>query len=412
MRLMADASRARSWWHLTTHSLLPSPVDRLPSSVSVAIVGGGMMGFSLARWLTDHGIQPLVLERRQPGCAASGRNGGLVVVGASAEYLELAEQLGPKAAAELIQGSLENHALMRAFLEERGLASAWTEAGFLALYSSETEREFYAENAPPMNQLGWRMELLDRRECERVMGTRLGGHFLGGVWTPGDAVVQPVTYTNALAVAAHHAGAQVAYATEVLALTRDGLTWSVTTSRGSLFAEHVVLAVNERTPVLLPECGPFFRTVRDTVAVTEPSERPIRASWAEHSVAPYGRSLNDGRMLFGGFAHTDRTVASKDEPVVRPADVQARLSRYLASAFPDLSHLRVAHAWTGALGLSSDRLPLVGPWPNRERLWLLAGFGGQGIPLSQWAPRVLAEAIANADPGRVPGYLSPRRFFV
>ena len=368
------------------------------------------MGASLARWLASAGLPTLVLDRRAPAADASGRNGGMVVAGAHAEYVELAAQIGPANAQALIQASLENHRLIERFLEQEGLGSAWQTIGFLALWESEAERRVFAESAPTMNQLGWEMRVVDRDVCERILGTRLAARFQGGAWTPRDAVVQPVTLVYALTHAAARKGACFVYPCEVQQLRPAAGGWELVTALGTVQAEHVVLATNQRTERLLPAVGPLLRYVRDTVATTAPVVCPVKAGWAEHSVAPYGRPDGD-RLVFGGFAGHGPVPPLNDEPPVRPEAVQAALNRYLDSSFPELGHPIIEHAWTGTLAITRDHLPLIGPWPGAERLWLLTGFGGQGLPFALWAPRQLAAAIVHRDDRAIPAYLRPARFF-
>lgn len=400
-----------SWWHLTSPVEPAPPVAELPRSTAVAIVGGGMMGASLALWLTRLGVEPLVLERRFPACAASGRNGGLAVVGAHGEYVEVAAQLGEQAATELVLGTRESHALLRAFLEERGLGELWQGCGYLVLWSTEEDGRVFVESAPIMSRLGWETRVLDHAGCERVLGARLSERLVGGVWTPDDGMVQPVAYVNALARAAQERGARFGYPVEVRGLARRQGGWELDTSRGRVAAEQVVVAANQLTERLVPGTASLFRYPRDLVAVTEPLERPPRTSWAEESVAPYGGPLRDGRLLVGGFARVGLVPAASEDPPVQPGQVQARLEHYLAETFPELERPRVVHAWAGTLAITLDHLPLVGPWPKAEGLWLLAGFGGQGLAFSQWAPKLLAEAIARSGAARLPAYLLPGRFF-
>jgi glycine/D-amino acid oxidase-like deaminating enzyme len=399
-----------SWWHVTSGIDAPPPLDSLPESATVAVVGGGVMGASVAWSLAERGLAPVVLERERLASGASGRNGGLVVAGAHSEYVELAQQLGEEPARELIIGILDGVRRMQAFLRGRGLEQAWSTCGYLAYWTAEEDSRVFVESAAPMNGLGWPTSVLDRAGCEQALGTRLGRHVLGGVFTASDMVVQPATLTRALAAAALDRGASLLYGTGVQAVEPAGRGLRVRTPRGVLEADHVVLATNVNTDALLPAMAGWFRVHRGTVAVTEPVVHPLQAGWAEDSVAPYGRPLADGRLLFGGFARRGLSAAGVHEPAIDGATLQPSLDHLLATTFPDLLGARIAHTWAGTLASTPDRLPMVGPWPGLPRLWLLAGFGGQGLPYALWAPRLLANAIAEGTAAELPEYLLPARF--
>jgi gamma-glutamylputrescine oxidase len=93
--LSADTDLARNSYYAATvlrtqhYPALQSQVD-----CDVAVVGGGLAGLSAAIELADRGYRVVLLEARQVGSGASGRNGGQAIVGLACEQGTIEEQLG------------------------------------------------------------------------------------------------------------------------------------------------------------------------------------------------------------------------------------------------------------------------------------------------------------------------------
>jgi glycine/D-amino acid oxidase-like deaminating enzyme len=152
--------------------------------------------------------------------------------------------------------------------------------------------------------------------------------------------------------------------------------------------------------------------VRGQVVVTE----PVDPMW------PFGLSTNfgyeywlqrpDGRIVLGGmrWITPTREEGTDDDTVIEPA-VSQRLRAFLPAHFPALANVRVEHEWTGIMGFTPDRAPLVGPLPGSPGEYLAAGFHGHGMPMTFYAARAVAEMTAGREPEIfVPEAFLPARF--
>ena len=108
---------------------------------------------------------------------------------------------------------------------------------------------------------------------------------------------------------------------------------------------------------------------------------------------------------------TPTQEAGTDDDTVIERTVGAGLREFLPKHFPALAGIRVEHEWTGIMGFTPDRAPLVGPVPGSPGEYLAAGFHGHGMPMAFYAAKAVAEMIAGREPEVfVPEAFLPSRF--
>jgi gamma-glutamylputrescine oxidase len=103
-------------------------------------------------------------------------------------------------------------------------------------------------------------------------------------------------------------------------------------------------------------------------------------------------------------------VGTDDDTVIEPT-VSQGLREFLSKHFPKLAGVHVEHEWTGIMGFTPDRAPLIGPVPGSPGEYLAAGFHGHGMPMTFYAAKAVAEMIARREPEVfVPEAFLPARF--
>jgi glycine/D-amino acid oxidase-like deaminating enzyme len=134
--------------------------------------------------------------------------------------------------------------------------------------------------------------------------------------------------------------------------------------------------------------------MRGQVVVTEPLAERLyeRPHYARHGF-DYWQQLPDGRLAVGGRRDVDLEAETTSEEATSP-EVQAALEaliRVLVGRQP-----AITHRWSGIFGMSPDDLPLVGPVPGRDGLWVSRGYSGHGNVLGL----ACGDLVANAILGR------------
>jgi gamma-glutamylputrescine oxidase len=344
-----------------------------PPNVDVAVVGAGVVGTACAYWLARLGADVALLEADRVACGASGRNGGFML-GSTAQMQKLRELL----IAERIGAELEH-------------------PGHLALASSDAVLDAFRAELGQRPPDAPRIELLDRSDCEDLLGIPIAARFRGARWQPSGATVQPVRFVLGLAAGAARRGAHVVERCAVRSLgpgRRGGVL--VATERGSVAARHVVVACAARSAELLPGGEGLLAPVRGQVLATEPLARRFAPGMAVDFGDVYWRQARDGTIVIGGCrgADPDPERERSGRETVNPR-VQRALESFLPEAFPGFGPVRVARRWAGVMDAARDGRPLVGRWPRLEGLWVAAGFGGHGLPPASGVGRVIAEAIVH-----------------
>jgi glycine/D-amino acid oxidase-like deaminating enzyme len=399
-----------SYWQCNTLEPAIFNVDSPPQHVTVAIIGGGMMGVSTAYWLARNGVDVLVIEKQRLACRASGRNGGIVTVGPIDEYIDAVQKFGQQVAQEITQATVVNHQQLKEVMSLESIEAGYQTSGFLSIAYSKAELRTLEISASLMQADGFIVKMIDRNECEDHIGTALDQRFLGGALSPDDGMLQPLAYVYGLAQAAMRYNAKFLVDSPVISFHRKGMSWLVFTPRGAIIAEHLVLATNEETPKILQHLGRVIKSIPGQIIVTEPTSICMRVSWAANEASEYGRQTDEGGLLIGGFGHRPQIQKVFAKHPLNPSKIQAQITAYLRETFPEQCELKVVSYWTGDMAVTKDHLPIVGSWPGEPRLWLIIGFGGQGLPFSQVIPQSLALAIISDSPDLLPHYYSLKRF--
>jgi glycine/D-amino acid oxidase-like deaminating enzyme len=227
--------------------------------------------------------------------------------------------------------------------------------------------------------------------------------FRGGRWLPGGALVHPARLLYGLALDGPNRRAD-----RHLRAVPAGGRVVVRTTRGTVAARAAVVACGAASGALLPGLATVLRPVRGQVLATAPVAPVFGPGMAVDWGTAYWRQAPDGAIVLGGLGGHDPEAERTNRAVVNWR-IQSALRRFLPEAFPGLSRIHVARRWAGIMDVTPDGAPIVGPWPGGSPTWVVAGFGGHGLPPALGAGRMVARSIATGrldedlrrlDPGR------------
>ena len=365
---------------------IPPPRPTLEGEVraDVAIVGAGYTGLSAALHAAEKGLSVVVVEAHRVGFGASGRNGGQVGTGWNKDQIWLEDRLGADTARHLWDLTVEAKALTRDLVAthapEAGykpgvLQGEWTDAGALeaadyALWLADT--------------YGYPTEYLDRDAVRAVCRSDV---YRGGVldWDAGH--LHPLRYVLGLARAAEGAGATIHEMSEAVEVG-PGL---VRCKKGSVQADHVIVAGNGYLPDLNGEISSRVMPINSFIAATEPlgdrAEEVLTKDVAvadDKFVVNYFRLSEDKRLLFGG---------RENYGIGFPTDIEGALRTRMERLFPQLRGVAIDYHWGGTLGITMTRLPML----RQVATGVLAagGFSGHGVAITGLAGKIMAEAVAG-----------------
>ena len=396
--LSVDVDLAKkSYYAATVQRTQSFPALQDSVSCDVAVVGGGLAGLSAAIELADRGYSVVVLEAKEVGWGASGRNGGQAIAGLACDQSTIEAQVGLVEARRIWNMSLEAITLIQERCSRFGIECDW-QSGYLGL----------ALNARKGKAL---RQWLDRMQAEYAFKPQWIGpeemrewiaspRFHSGIYDNISGHLNPLKYSLGLARAADSLGVKIYEHSTVTALTQ-GDTVRLKTEHGEVRACDVLLAGNVYLQGLAPALQPRIMPAGTYIVTSEvldpalaQSLIPSKAAVCDTNfVLDYFRTTPDDRMLYGGrVSYSTHT----------PRDLEAGLHARMVTTFPQLKNTRIEYSWGGFVDISLNRAPdfgrlkpVAGSGNTRgpSNVYYLQGFSGHGLALTGLAGKLVAEAI-------------------
>jgi sarcosine oxidase subunit beta len=364
----------------------------------VLIVGGGVIGSSIAYHLARQGRQVLAVERSSVAAApaASWASAG----GIRRQGRHPAEA---RLASEAIERWLTLEQELEADLHYR-------RGGNLLLAESDEEAEQLAVFVRRQQELGFAgVRLVDRQEALALV-PGLNDHVAAGSYSPNDGQADPGATTRALAAAAQRHGAVYWTETAALALlAQNERVMGAQTERGEVQAAHVVLAAGVWSDELAASIG--LRLPIRTGALQMILSTPAQPGSLLPVLSAVSRMLSlkqlaDGAFLLGGGWPGDPT-ADRRSYTLRPESIQGNWAT-ACELLPIVGGQRIERAWCGLEALSFDEIPFLGSIPGLDGFTIATGFSGHGFAIAPAVGRSVADHV-NGQPTPELDGLSPSR---
>ncbi len=365
----------------------------LPRQVDVVIIGGGVVGCSIAYHLTQIGItNVVVLERKQLTSGTTWHAAGLVgQLRASRNLTELAKYTTK---------------LFEKLERETGQATGFKQNGSISMALTDGRMEELLRGASMAKNFGLAVDVISIAEIkERIPHYSMKG-VKGGVFLPKDGQVNPIDVTQALAAGAKSRGAKVFENCKVTRiLTNVGSAIGVETAEGTIMADKVVMATGMWSRDLgrsigvnipLHACEHFY-------IVSEPIEklpRNMPVVRVPDECAYYKEDA--GKLLVGAFEPVAKPwggggINDEHAFVTLPEDMD-HFEPILANAISRVPLLETAGIqlfFNGPESFTPDDRYYLGEAPEVKNLFMATGFNSIGIQSSGGAGLVLSQWIKN-----------------
>ena len=356
----------------------------MPTASDVVIIGGGVIGCSIAYQLAKLGVKCTVLERTYLGAGASGATVG--VVGPL-------WHLDPESKATFSLGmrSLEMFPSLASELVEAGIDPGFRQNGILKVASTQEQVEELKDNLAWQGELGHGVAWLEPAEVFQ-REPELSRQMLGGVFSPEEGYVNGQRYTGALAQAASRLGATIVQSAEVTGLNFQGKkVTGARTATETFHGDHTVLAAGPWTGLAsrwLPQEIPVRPVKGQRILLRKPGFLP---KCPVHNFSAYVVPWTDGNLLVGAT----REEGKFDEETTAEG-IQRMLSAAIDS-FPALRDASFVSARAGVRPGSPDNIPILGPVPDWEGLSVASGHDRVGVILSPGSGELMANYITTGD---------------
>jgi sarcosine oxidase, subunit beta len=368
------------------------------TNVEIVVIGGGVMGSSIAYHLARQGRRVLVVEQEAESAVeptASWASAGGV------------RRQGRHAA----EAKLASEAIARWHTLEQELDAdlRYRHDGQLLLAESDEEAEYLTRFVEQQHELGFTdVRLVDRQEAHEI-APGLNDRVVAGSYSPADGQADPMLTTRAFASAARHLGAEYWYESVAFTIDVNNGRCEVETAQGEVQAEHVVLAagawsdeIAASLDLLLPIRTRALQMVRTTPAPLDTLRPVLSAVGRKLSL----KQLVDGAFLIGG-GWLGELMPNRRSYKLDKEQVQGNMQD-ARELFPAVAEQRVARGWCGLEAFSIDGIPFIGAVPNLDRLILACGFSGHGFALAPAVGRAVADLLAGQPVPELDG-LSPAR---
>jgi glycine/D-amino acid oxidase-like deaminating enzyme len=393
--VLAPGFKTTPWWWEAAEP--PARDSVLPDHAGVAIVGGGYAGLSAALTLRRLGHDVTVLDAERIGWGASSRNGGMVSGGLKVASGALEKNYGADRARAIAQAAAASFPFIEDTIAREGIdcdylrcgrfVPAWTPKHYDAL---ARRADFIAEVT------GLATRMLPRARQHEALGS---DHYHGGMIAEASGSLHPGKYARGLADAADRAGARLVDGVRVGGIQQDGGGFRLTTDRGQMRADAVLVATNGYSRdgegrSAMPWLARRMIPVGSYIIASEelPAETMDRLFPGRRMISDTRRVLNyfrpsptGNRILWGGRASFGPTEPAIAAPVLRG---------FMLAVFPELQDVRLTHAWTGNVAFTFDFLPHIGV---QDGIHYAAGCQGSGVAMATWLGHRAALKIAGAD---------------
>jgi len=359
---------------------VPHQLTETEVKAEVVIVGGGVIGLSIARALSLRGVRVMVLEKNECGREASWAAGGILAPQVEADgqdsFLELAcasRDLYPQFA--------------RSLFDESAIDIELDTTGTLYVAFNEAEeREFRARFAW-QNSVGLRVEWLNAEEA-RALEPSLATNVRCALRFPNDYQVENRRLVEALIISNRKLGTVLLDHCEVrLVQIADGRISGVETSQGYIKASSVVIAAGAWSSFIDPGDQLRVEPVRGQMLCFRAERKFI--SHVVYSSRGYLIPRRDGRLIAGS---TSERVGFNKGVTTEGREKIKSLATEIA---PGVAEIPLIDSWSGFRPRAHDDLPVLGMSPEIDGLFYATGHYRNGILLAPVTGELLAEAIIS-----------------
>lgn len=368
----------------------------LPGSADVVVIGGGVIGASIAYHLAKRKVSVVLLEKGDAASGSSGACGGTIFL----------QTKSPGTHLELALASSRRFVHLE---QELGAGFEYQRHGGMIVIEREEELRTLEQFVAKQNNIGLDVSLLDPKQA-RQLEPSLSEKILGATFSPMDAQVNPMFLTFAFVKAAQDLGAKILAHTRVNGFRRtSNRIASVKTDKGEIYTGTVVNAGG----VYAAQIGALLdleipiKPRRGQLVVTEAigpiigrcmlSAQYIAAKF-NPALAQKGGGVSIEPTAKGNFVlGSTREFVGFDNRVTLQGIL--RIAEHVSRIIPCLKKLNLIRVFAGLRPYTPDGLPILGTVAGIDGFVMAAGHEGDGIALSPITGEIIADLIVDNKTG-------------
>ncbi len=344
------------WWDAM--SPWENQETTLPAKADVVIVGAGLTGSSAATTLARAGRDVVVIESEQPGYGASARSAGFLSRHFKHSLGDLLKKFEHDVAVSYFHTLQDAYNYTLNLIKSEDIACHLQETGrFIAALNQNDFDVLKQEYALRKQHLGEEFTIVENGGSTEYRSDKV----IGGILLREQGSIHPGVYAQSMAKRAVSSGARMFCKTSVLGVQRNGQQFIVSTSKGNIHCNNVIMATNGYSDDAVKWVKRRLIPIRGYQIATEPLPPGLLAE-----LLPFNRTYTDrrkasnflrpspdgSRILFGG-----QTGAMMEN---RIEEVALKVRAEMIDIFPQLRNIQLSHAWSGRCAATIDMFPKVG----------------------------------------------------
>jgi glycine cleavage system aminomethyltransferase T/glycine/D-amino acid oxidase-like deaminating enzyme len=372
----------------------------LPDRARVIVIGGGVIGTSVAYHLTKLGWSDvLLLEQGQLSCGTTWHAAGLV-----------GQLRASESGTRLVQYSTDLYSRLE---DEVGLGTGYKQCGGVTVARTPERMTQLHRTAATAEAYGLACEIITPDQAKQRFPILQTADLLGAIWLPGDATANPTDLTAALARGARLGGATVVERARVIGIRTDrGAVSGVTVTHAGaelvIEAEIVINCAGQWAKAVGSMCGVNvpLHSAEHFYVVTEQIDGVRRDLPILRDPDGYTYFKEEvGGLVVGGFESEAKPWVAPDS-LPHPFEFQLlaedwdHFSVLMDSAvhrIPALNHTGIKKFYNGPESFTPDNQFILGEAPELRNFYVGAGFNSVGIASAGGAGRALAEWVVNGE---------------
>ncbi len=366
-------------------------------ATDIVIIGAGLAGTSLALHLAEAGVNVAVLEAREPGWGASGRNAGHVLP--ILKDLTVLDRF-PDGGEMFLNAFREHHTIPFDIAEKYSIDCDAERSGYLNAMTGRGALEDFRKKMAPFENLGLqKLKTVASDEMTELTGSNYWSH---GLIYPNGGRVNAYLLSNGMAKSAMRLGARVFANSEALELHPAGKKWRINTANGSVTADRAVFCTNAYPTAIVPSFANSFYPLTAYALTTKPLSAKASAA-----IMPGGQTLAQAPVDLNPLVKDrhDRLVLSSIPAVSKPENAEWHFHNqldWLHRVWPDSKDMdiQLEAYWTGRVGMRDVEFP--GIYESESGVYGLMHFNAWGNVMAPLMGKLLAEGLASGEMDKLP----------
>ncbi len=356
-------------------------------SAEVVVVGGGVIGASIAFHLAERGVEVCLVEKGSIAGGPTGRSCGIIRQHYSHPVT--------------VRMALRSLRFFEQFRERVGGECDFRRTGYL-LTAGPEHIETLRENVAMQQALGVNTRVISVDELRELEPGVVTDGIVGAAYEPDSGYADPYSTTAALVGRAEELGAEILTGSCVRAiLVEQGRVAGVDTDSGEVRASSVVLAAGPWSPRLVSALGielPITPCRVQVCLFQRAADLDHEQVFIDSTLGVYTRPEGEDMMLVGSV-ETNEARAGVEDPdhFQRVADFDAveRYSRQLVRRFPAMDKGGFVNGYASLYDVTPDWQPILDRLPGVENLYCAAGSSGHGFKLAPLIGEMMAGLVAG-----------------